>query len=56
VQIAHDEQPELEELVGRIMDGEEVDISGLSKQEVDYVKTAKTLLGHSLYSHSWLEL
>jgi 5-methyltetrahydrofolate corrinoid/iron sulfur protein methyltransferase len=48
--------PELETLVSRVFDGEEIDLSGLSKQEVDYVKTAKLLLGHSLYSHSWLEL
>ncbi len=56
VRIAHDEEMELEELVGRVVDGEEVDISGLDKKEADFVKTAKLLLGHSLYSHSWLEL
>jgi 5-methyltetrahydrofolate corrinoid/iron sulfur protein methyltransferase len=56
VQIAHDQMPDLETLVNRVFDGEEIDQSGLSKQEVDYVKTAKLLLGHSLYSHSWLEL
>ncbi len=56
VNIAHDKTPDLEELVGRVFDGEEIDTSGMDKQEVDYVKTAKVLLGHSLYSHSWLEL
>ncbi|MCA1961110.1 MAG: dihydropteroate synthase [Desulfomonile sp.] len=56
VGLAHDQYPELEALVGRVMDGEDVDTSGLDKREVDYVKTAKILLGHSLYSHSWLEL
>jgi 5-methyltetrahydrofolate corrinoid/iron sulfur protein methyltransferase len=56
VRIAHDEEMELEELVGRVFDGEEVDTSGLDKKEADYVKTTKLLLGHSLYSHSWLEL
>jgi 5-methyltetrahydrofolate corrinoid/iron sulfur protein methyltransferase len=56
VRIAHDEEMELEELVGRVVDGEEVDASGLDKKEADFVKTAKLLLGHSLYSHSWLEL
>ena len=56
VNIAHDKTPDLEDLVGRIFDGEEIDTSGMDKQEVDYVKTAKVLLGHSLYSHSWLEL
>jgi len=56
VKIAHDEMPELETIVSRVFDGEELDPSGLSKQEGDYVKTTKLLLGHSLYSHSWLEL
>jgi 5-methyltetrahydrofolate corrinoid/iron sulfur protein methyltransferase len=56
VRIAHDEEMELEELVGRVVDGEEVDASGLDKKEADFVKTTKLLLGHSLYSHSWLEL
>lgn len=56
VKIAHDQMSDLESLVGRIFDGEEIDLSGLSKQELDYVKTTKLLLGHSLYSHSWLEL
>jgi 5-methyltetrahydrofolate corrinoid/iron sulfur protein methyltransferase len=56
VRIAHDQAMELETLVGRVMDGEEVDTTGMDKKAVDYVKTAKLLLGHSLYSHSWLEV
>lgn len=56
VRIAHDQEIDLENLVGRVFDGEEVDTGGFSKKEVDYVKTAKLLLGHSLYSHSWLEV
>lgn len=56
VSIAHDGQPELEALIGSIVDGEEPDTSSMDKQQVDYVKTTKLLLGHSLYSHSWLEL
>jgi 5-methyltetrahydrofolate corrinoid/iron sulfur protein methyltransferase len=56
VNIAHDRSTELEDLVGRVFDGEEIDIAGLDKLEVDYVKTAKLLLGQSLYSHSWLEV
>jgi len=31
-------------------------MSSLSKEEADYVKTAKVLLGQSLYSDSWLDL
>jgi 5-methyltetrahydrofolate corrinoid/iron sulfur protein methyltransferase len=56
VRIAHDQEPELEALVGRVLDGEEIDTSGMDKREVDYVKTARVLLNHTLYSHSWLEL
>ena len=56
VRIAHDQEPELEALVGRVLDGEEIDTSGMDKREVDYVKTARILLNHTLYSHSWLEL
>jgi 5-methyltetrahydrofolate corrinoid/iron sulfur protein methyltransferase len=56
VDLAHDGKMELENLVARVFDGEEVDTTGLGKLEIDYVKTAKVLLGHSLYSHSWLEL
>jgi 5-methyltetrahydrofolate corrinoid/iron sulfur protein methyltransferase len=56
VKIAHDEEMELENLVGRIFDGEEVDTAGMGKREVDFVKTARLLFGKSLYSHSWLDL
>ncbi|MBI5568334.1 MAG: dihydropteroate synthase [Desulfomonile tiedjei] len=56
VRIAHDQAMDLEDLVGRVFDGEEVDTSGLDKRQVDYVKTTRLLLGQSLYSHSWLEL
>jgi 5-methyltetrahydrofolate corrinoid/iron sulfur protein methyltransferase len=56
VKIAHDQEPELEAIVGRIMDGEEVDIAGLDERSVKFVKTTKVLMAHSLYSHSWLDL
>lgn len=54
--IARGERQEIVNLVWRIMDGAEVDTGSLSKEEVDYVKTTRILLGHSLYSDSWLEL
>ncbi len=54
--IARDRVPELEEIVGKVMDGEEMDLDSLDKDSRDYVKTTKVLLGHSLYSDSWLEL
>lgn len=54
--IARDERPELERLVHRVMDGEDVDLSALSQDEVHYVKTTRVLMGRTLYSDSWLEL
>jgi len=54
--IAKGKRPEIEALVHRVMDGETVSLSGLSKEETDYVKTARVLIGQTLYSDSWLEL
>ena len=54
--IAKGKRPEIEALVYKVMDGEPVDAAGLSKEEADYVKTAKVLIGQTLYSDSWLEL
>jgi 5-methyltetrahydrofolate corrinoid/iron sulfur protein methyltransferase len=54
--IAKGKMPELEFLVYKVMDGEEVDLSKLSKEEIEYVKTTRVLLGKTLYSDSWLEL
>jgi 5-methyltetrahydrofolate corrinoid/iron sulfur protein methyltransferase len=54
--IAKGKMPELEALVYKVMDGEEVDLSKLSKEEIEYVKTTRVLLGKTLYSDSWLEL
>jgi 5-methyltetrahydrofolate corrinoid/iron sulfur protein methyltransferase len=47
---------DLRKLVYRVMDGEEVDLKSLSKEERDYVKTTKVLIAKALYSDSWLEL
>ncbi len=54
--IARDKVPDLEALVGRVVDGEEIDQGSLNKEELDYFKTTKVLLGQILYSDSWLEL
>ena len=48
--------PEIVELIYKTMDGEEISSSSLSKQEQDYVKTTKVLMGKTLYSHAWLEM
>lgn len=56
IAIARGEQPDIVEVIHKVMDGEEIDMGSLSKEMQDYVKTARVLLGHSLYSDSWLEL
>jgi 5-methyltetrahydrofolate corrinoid/iron sulfur protein methyltransferase len=48
--------PEIVNLIYRVMDGEDVDLSSLSQKERDYVKTVKVLTGELLYSHAWLEV
>ena len=53
---ARGEMQDFENLVFKVCDGEEISVSSLSKEEADYVKTARVLLGHSLYSDSWLQL
>ena len=56
ISIARGERPDIVEIIHKMMDGEEVGMNGLSKEMQDYVKTAKVILGHSLYSDSWLEI
>ncbi len=55
-EIARGKHPALEALVHKVEDGEAIDMSKLSKEEIDYVKTAKVIMGHTLYSDSWLEV
>ena len=56
VAINRGERTSIVELVHKVMDGEAIDVSSLSKEEVDYYKTAKVLMGEMLYSHAWLEM
>ena len=55
VKLNKGELPKIVDLIYKTMDGESVDIGSLSKKEQDYVKTAKVLMGETLYSHAWLE-
>ncbi|MDR2366702.1 MAG: dihydropteroate synthase [Deltaproteobacteria bacterium] len=48
--------PWFADLVYGVMDGKEYDIPSLKKEEADIVKTAKVILGHSLFSQSWLDI
>ena len=49
------EMPNDVELIYKTMDGEDIDLSGLSQKQVEYIKTAKVLMGATLYSDAWLE-
>jgi cobalamin-dependent methionine synthase I len=49
------EMPKIAELICKTMDKEDIDLSALSQKEVEYVKTAKVLMGETLYSDAWLE-
>jgi 5-methyltetrahydrofolate corrinoid/iron sulfur protein methyltransferase len=55
-EFARGKQPENTAIVHRVLDGDEPDMGSLNKEAQGYVKTAKVILGHSLYSDSWLEL
>ena len=55
VRLNKGELPKIVDLIYKTMDGESADMGSLSKEEQDYVKTAKVLMGETLYSHAWLE-
>ena len=54
--IARGKRSDIAAIVHQVVDGEEPETAALDKEAQDYVKTAKVLLGHSLYTDSWLEL
>jgi 5-methyltetrahydrofolate corrinoid/iron sulfur protein methyltransferase len=54
--IARGQRPDVVELVHKVMDGNAPDLSSLTKEMANYYKTARVLMGESLYSHSWLEV
>jgi len=55
MRLTRGQMPEIVELIHKAMDGEDIDLSGLSQKQVEYVKTAKVLMGETLYSDAWLE-
>jgi 5-methyltetrahydrofolate corrinoid/iron sulfur protein methyltransferase len=54
--LCHGKLPWFVDLVYGVMDGKEYDMGSLKKEERDVVKTAKVILGHSLFSESWLDI
>jgi len=56
VAIARGKRPDVVEIIHKVMDGEAINTGELSKELLDYYKTARVILGDTLYSDSWLEL
>jgi len=56
IDIAKGKRQDIVDLIYGMLDGNEPDISGLSKEMQDYAKTVNVILGKSLYSDSWLEI
>jgi len=55
-ELARGKRENLKKLIYRIMDKEQIDLKSLTKEELDYVKTTKVLMGQILYSGSWLNV
>jgi len=53
---ARGKREDLKKLIFRVMDKEQIDLKSLTKEETDYVKTTKVLMGQILYSDSWLQM
>jgi len=62
IAVARGKRPDIVELIHKVMDGEDIDYKSLPEdlnhgwKLADYVKTARVILGESLYSDSWLEI
>ena len=56
IAIAKGQRQDVVDLIYGMLDGNEPDMAGLSKEMQDYAKTVNVILGKSLYSDSWLEL
>ena len=54
--IARGNRQDIVDLINGMMDGDEPDMAGLSKEHQDYAKTVNIILGKTLYSDSWLEI
>ncbi len=56
IEITRGGKEAIKRLIWQVMDGAEPNLNTLTPEEVDYLKTTRVLLGHSLYSHFWLKL
>ncbi len=55
IDISRGKRPDLEKLVYGLMDGEKPDMSVLTPEQIQHVKTYRVLSGECLYSHAWLD-
>ncbi len=53
-ELARGKREDLKKIIYSVMDKEQIDLKSLNKEETDYVKTTKVLMGQILYSDSWL--
>ncbi len=49
-------KPDVVKIVYDIMDGKSVDIPSMTKEQQNYAKTARVIMGQVLFSDSWLEV
>ena len=56
IAIARGQRQDIVDVVYNVMDGKDVDLGSLDKEMQNYVKTARVLMGQSLYSDSWLDI
>ena len=54
--ITRGQRQDIVDLVHKMMDGEKPDFASLPKEMQNYARTARVLMGESLYSDSWLEV
>jgi len=55
-ELVRGKREDLKKLIYRVLDREQIDLKSLAKEEADYVKTTKVLMGQILYSDSWLQM
>jgi 5-methyltetrahydrofolate corrinoid/iron sulfur protein methyltransferase len=54
--VVNGKKPEAVKIVHDIMDGKSVDIPSMTKEQQNYAKTARVIMGQVLFSDSWLEI
>jgi 5-methyltetrahydrofolate corrinoid/iron sulfur protein methyltransferase len=55
-ELVRGKREDLKKLIYHVLDKEQIDLKSLAKEEADYVKTTKVLMGQILYSDSWLQM